>query len=142
MLEILLIIMLAKKIGAIVADKGYSRFPFQLMLVALWVGGEIVGGVIGYVVAAASSGRGDEPTFFVYLFALGGAAAGAIISFVIANSLRAQKTDEDFYRGRPEAVDWPAIDRSKFGEPRRPSGEGYTDRPDSPPTHPDDRIQS
>ena len=43
MLEIIIVYMLAKNIGNKVAAKGHKRFGYQLMLVALWIGGEIAG---------------------------------------------------------------------------------------------------
>jgi hypothetical protein len=142
MLEILLLIVFCKKIGSIVAEKGYSKFPFQLMLVALWFGGEIAGLVIGFVASGASLGRAGGPDLSVYVFGLGGAAVGAIIAFVIASNLRSQKADyDDFYRERSEDADWPGAGRREFGDPHPSSEEGYTDRPDAPPPYPDGRIQ-
>ena len=47
MLEIILVYKLAQRIGEIVREKGRTAWPFYLLFVAFWVGGEITGGIIG-----------------------------------------------------------------------------------------------
>lgn len=83
MLEIILLIFLTRKIGEIVEEKGRKGTWYKVMTVVLWIGGEIVGALIGAVVAGLS-GIGD---FSIYIFALVGAAVGAGISFIVAKSL-------------------------------------------------------
>jgi hypothetical protein len=80
MLEVLLLIYLCKQIGDIVRDKGCTAGWYQLMLVLMWIGGEVVGMFCGIVTTGKPGGA-------AYLFALGGAAAGAIAAFVIARSI-------------------------------------------------------
>jgi hypothetical protein len=80
MLEILLLISMCKSIGRIVREKGRSATPFQVMLVVLWLVGEFVGAVVGAIVLGGGMA--------IYLFALMGAAAGAIVTFVIAKNLQ------------------------------------------------------
>lgn len=85
MLEILALIWLGKRIGAIVRDKGRKAGGYQFLLVVMWFGGEIVGAIIG---AILTGGDGLAP----YIFALFGAAAGAGITFWIVNSLSTDTT--------------------------------------------------
>jgi len=81
MLEILLVIFLTKKIGATCALKGYGAKGYKAMLVAMWFGGEIVGGILG---AIATQGNGS---LLVYATALAGAAVGAGVTFAVVNNL-------------------------------------------------------
>jgi hypothetical protein len=90
MLEILLIWFLARKIGSLVNDKGYSALPFQVMFVLLWIGGELFGAVAG---AVLSQGRSFGPA---YLLALVGAAGGAGVAFIIAAAMPAQGRRRSF----------------------------------------------
>jgi hypothetical protein len=80
MLEILFIIFLSKKIAAMMRAKGRSAGGYVALFVLLWFGGELSGGVVGMIV----SGRLDAGA---YAAALGGAALGATIAFLIANSV-------------------------------------------------------
>jgi membrane protein DedA with SNARE-associated domain len=102
MLEIFIVYRLAKSIGDKVAAKGHKRFGYQLMLVALWIGGEIAGMVAGIVLQlamAGGAGAEEEAGFpwMAYLCALAGAAIGAFIAFAIADSLAPVQDDADFY---------------------------------------------
>ena len=78
MLEILVLMFLGKAIGKIAAAKGRSVGGYKALVVLLWFGGEIGGGV-----GALIAGLEGAP---IYLLALGGAIAGAIVAFVIANA--------------------------------------------------------
>src|SRR3954464_11841993 len=95
MLEILILIRLARRIGVKVAEKGHKKLPYQFLLCFLWFGGEVLGAIGGAVVEVVLTGR--EPTILSYAFALGGAIGGAVTAFVIANSLVPVHRD-DFYR--------------------------------------------
>lgn len=83
MLEILAIWYLSKKVGEIVESKGYKRGWFVVLTIALWFSGEIIGAVVGSIVISSD----ESNQFIIYLFAIGGAAIGAGISYLIANSL-------------------------------------------------------
>ncbi len=78
-LEILFLVYLCKSLGQKLRDKGRSAGWYQFLLVVLWFGGEIFGGVVALVFGIDGLG--------MYLGALLGAAGGATIAFVIANSL-------------------------------------------------------
>ncbi len=144
MLEIVIVYMLAKNIGNKVAAKGHKRFSYQLMLVALWIGGEIAGAVVGIIlqlVMTSGAGVEEEPGFpwLTYVCALAGAALGAFIAFAIANGLSPVTADADFYeideRRRDEDVRraWRASD-----DRRLPESDQIQDRPN---TRQEDRIQ-
>ena len=101
MIEILLLVALANKIGKICEGKGRKAGGFKGLTVALWFGGEIIGGVIG--LSSGVEGAG------VYLFALIGAAVGAVISVLIAVNLKPAQTEnfqsspsEDFAVNTPD----------------------------------------
>lgn len=80
MIEIAAIIFLTIKIGEIVQEKGRKATWYRVLTVVLWLGGELLGAVIGLAIVGES--------LSVYLFALGGAVLGAITAFVIAKSLK------------------------------------------------------
>jgi hypothetical protein len=83
MLEILFLIYLAGRIGKLVAPKGYPKAKYQFLLVGMWVGGELLGALVGYSLFSRTGG-----SFFVpYLFALLGAAFGAWLAFRITHRL-------------------------------------------------------
>jgi hypothetical protein len=83
MLEILAIWALASKIGSIVKEKGHKTAGYIVLAIALWVGGELVGAVVGTVVSALL----EASQCLVYLFALAGAACGGGIAYLIATNL-------------------------------------------------------
>jgi hypothetical protein len=83
MLEIILLIYLTRHVGEIVQAKGRRGGWYKLMTVLLWLGCEVVGAIIGAIVAAMSR----SGSLLIYLFALIGAAAGAGISILVARSV-------------------------------------------------------
>jgi hypothetical protein len=99
MLELLLLWGLSSWIGRIVEQKGLNKWPYQLMLVLFWFGGEITGGIFGFVAMSQGGGpQNDEALAMVYVFALGGAVLGAVMAFVIANA----QDDQRRQRYRPQ----------------------------------------
>lgn len=83
MLEIILLIFLTRKVGGIIEGKGRKAGWYKAMTVALWIGGEIGGAIIGGIIVAIS-GAGQ---FLIYVAALLGAAGGAALAYVIANNV-------------------------------------------------------
>lgn len=83
MLEILVLLALTKRIGAIVEQKGYKSGRYKLLTVVLWFSGEILGAILGTAMASGSS----DAQCTVYIVAFMGAAAGAAIAYLIANNL-------------------------------------------------------
>jgi hypothetical protein len=99
MCEIILIILLAKKIASIASEKGRSGVGYGFMFAGLWIGGEILGLIVGTVLFGAAGG-GRDSVFLVYGCALAGAAAGAVLSFIIVSSLSPVdlRRDDLYYR--------------------------------------------
>ncbi len=97
MLEILILIGLSKSIAAKANAKGRSGTPFVLMLVGLWIGGEICGAILGVIISVSSNPKATEPNMvLIYGGALAGAIIGAVISFVIVNSLADLSRRDDY----------------------------------------------
>lgn len=94
MLEIIAVYLMAKKIAEMAAEKGRSAVPYVLMLIGLWIGGEVCGAVLGVILS-----KGRENMLMVYGLALGGAIAGAIITFVVVSALP-PVNDYDYERPR------------------------------------------
>lgn len=78
MLELIVLIALTRRVGAVVEKKGHASRRYKVLTVILWFGGEVVGAFIG---AIASNGE-TAPT---YVAALVGAAVGAGIAYMIAD---------------------------------------------------------
>jgi hypothetical protein len=89
MLEIILVYFLCKRLGDMLRAKGQKPLPYQIMLVVFWIGGEIMGFIVGAVVEAAQSGGAPSEEFNLmgYFMALIGAACGAGLAFLIAYML-------------------------------------------------------
>jgi len=79
MLEILVLWILTRRIGAIVEQKGHRSGWFRALAVALWFAGELMGALAGGLIA---QGRG---LLTGYVFALAGAAVGAAIAWGAAS---------------------------------------------------------
>lgn len=94
MLEILLLVFLCKRLGAMLREKGRSAGWMQFLLVVCWFGGELVCGVA--IVVFMQMAGSSEPGVGAYLGALLGAAGGATIVFVIANSLAPLNQERPF----------------------------------------------
>src|SRR5258707_15290175 len=88
MLEIILIWVLAKKLGAMASDKGRAAAGWIVLFVFLWFSCEFLGAIFGTILT-----RGE---FFPvgYLFALLGAAIGAGSSFMIVSILPPVENEE------------------------------------------------
>jgi membrane protein DedA with SNARE-associated domain len=82
MLEILALMYLTKKNGAIAEGKGHKPGRYKLLTVLFWLGGEVLGGIVGGIVSS-----GDEGIGLVYVLAILGAIAGATLSRVMVKSL-------------------------------------------------------
>ena len=98
MLEIILIVYLAKKIGAKVEEKGYKKGGYIFMFVAFWILGEFLGAILGAIATG-------EEGMTIYLFALVGAAVGAFLSFAIVGGLN-QKEPLIVPRDNSEKIKW------------------------------------
>jgi hypothetical protein len=89
MLEIILVVMISKKIAAMQKEKGRSAAGYIVLFVLLWFGGEIFGAVVGTLVTMAQNpaALNDGFNFVAYLFALVGAAIGGTVGYLIAAAM-------------------------------------------------------
>jgi hypothetical protein len=92
MLEIFLLWTLSKKIAEIAKNKGRMAAGYVVLFIFSWIFGEFAGAVFG---AIATGGEG----LGLYVFAIVGAAAGAIFSFVLVSSLPAVRREEHGFDG-------------------------------------------
>ena len=76
MLEIIAIVLLCKHIAKILKEKGLKPTLYVVATVALWVGFELLGGIVGFMIG------GSE--FVAYFTALGGAALGGYLGYLYA----------------------------------------------------------
>jgi hypothetical protein len=83
MIEFVVVYLLARRNGRLVEAKGHSGTSYRWGTVGLWFGFEIVGFIVG---SALMRPARDEITGVYLLFGLGGAAIGAAISYLWANS--------------------------------------------------------
>jgi len=78
MLEIIAIFSLGKSIKVTVEEKGLKPLKYILLLIAMWIGFEILGGILGALLFGNGLG--------IYIFALLGAAFGGYLSYNIAKN--------------------------------------------------------
>jgi hypothetical protein len=78
MIEILCIIWLCRAIGRSVRAKGRSAGGYQFLAVVLWLVGEVTGAIIGVNLGLGAG---------AYLTTLMGAAAGALVAYMIASGV-------------------------------------------------------
>jgi hypothetical protein len=88
MVEIIALLVLCEQIANMARRRGRSPALFVLMLLFLWFGGEVAGGVLGYSLSSAGGTRSDLNLVMVYGWALAGAVAGGVCAFVIARVIR------------------------------------------------------
>jgi hypothetical protein len=96
MLEIILLVVMCKNIGQIMRKKGRKPFAFQLLLVAMWFGGELAGGVLGTIATAIIDGRYEGVGLLAYGCALLCAGLGAWVAFQIARSAGSEADRQGF----------------------------------------------
>ena len=80
MLEILAIVGLCKFIGAKAAEKGLTAIVFQILIVLFWIGGEVVGFIVGLFIFGMDDGLNLPAIAVAYGFAL--LSAGIIVALV------------------------------------------------------------
>jgi len=100
MLEIVLLWAMGKKVAAIANAKGRSGTPYVFLLLGLWFGGEIGGAILGIVISIVAHPHEEPSIGLAYVLGLLGAAVGAILTFVIVNSLAPiERYDDDYDYG-------------------------------------------
>jgi hypothetical protein len=113
MLEIILIVVLSKKIASMASDKGRTAAGYVVLFIVGWLGGEFIGAVIGVIL-----NRG-QVSGLAYLFALLGAAVGAGCVFTLV-SLLPPVEDEDYDRPRRRRRRRRIRGEDEYEEERRP----------------------
>ena len=139
MVEIVILIVLAGKIGKIVEKKGRKKIGYQLMLVGMWIGGEVFGIVLGTILGMLMGI--ENPTLLAVGCGLTSAIVAAVIAFAIAKALDPVVVEEPAYQNL-EYVDRLGA-REHFGD-RRPSPpvtDGYKDSGEKAQRPPDEHIQ-
>jgi hypothetical protein len=140
MVEIIVLIMLAQKIGKIAESKGRKKGRYQFLLVGLWIGGEVFGALVGGVLMALADGTEESAGCLAVVLAYGMAIVGAVVAFQIVKNLQPLNEDEHFPLRGVELERWG--DKFKPREAALPSADdAYTERPERSQRTEDDRIQ-
>lgn len=141
MLEIIILVTLAKKIGAIVEAKGRKKGRYQFMLVVFWFGGEFFGAIVAAIIAEIAQVNDDSGPLLAYLFAILCAILGVVIAFLIAKNLKPLNEPE-------LAFDVTAAELDRWSERFQPNAsaprvtdDGYTSSTEPTQRPPDERIQ-
>lgn len=96
MLEVIILFVLGKKIAQMASDRGRAAWPWVLMLVLCWFGGEVLA-AIGTVLVISDGNvpLGDDALFIILGVGYLGAIAGAVITFVVVSALPAVPIEDD-----------------------------------------------
>jgi hypothetical protein len=146
MLEFLLLRVLCSSLGNKLRDKGRNPLGFQFLLVLLWIGAEVTGLVIGFIIGDIVT-EGDEPAWiFGIVGALIGVACAAGLVFLIAHSLPSLEPQGAYDRDDAYGPGWRQSDRDLLrryddSRERQAPGDAITDRPEDQRRRADDRIQ-
>jgi hypothetical protein len=140
MLEIIILIILAGKIGKIVESKGRKKIGYQLMLVGMWIGGEVFGGLAGAIIGGIATEDDGGAALLAVFSALACAITGAVIAFQIAKNLEPIGVEDAFYRDDDYAETWQARQANREAE-ELPPADAFTENPEKPRRPTDDRIQ-
>ena len=124
MLEIWILIKGSQKLIAMAKDRGIAGWPFVILFIFLWFGGEIGGAIAGFIVLGA---QGDGFNFGVYLCAVAGAAIGVAITFGIMAAIPKSppRYDDELDQPRRRAID----EDDDFDRPIRPRDQKGLDDP-------------
>src|SRR5262245_37872026 len=125
MLEIALLFVLSKQINAMAKRRDIVGWPFVILLIALWIIGELTGAVAGVIVLGDNGADGFN--LAIIPFAIPGAAIGAGLTFAIVAVIpkRTHEYDGELDRSRRRAMD----EDDDFDRPIRPRDERGVDDP-------------
>jgi hypothetical protein len=126
MLEIVLMVLLCKKIGRELRAKGVSPTGYQFLAVFLWIGGEILGFIVGSFLGASTGARGEPDMCFVCGLGFAGAATGAAIAYGIASSVSPAYPEKDNFDRPGDYFD--PTGKDKPGGPENPFGDWPSDK--------------
>ena len=96
MLEIIILVILCQRMGQIVRARGGKAINYQLMLIGMWFGGELLGGLVGGFLAAALGSYSGGFPLEAYVCALVGAIVGSVVAFRIGKSAGARREPSGF----------------------------------------------
>ena len=119
--DLLFVILICKHIGEMVQEKGRNPLPYQVLMAVGWIGGEIIGGVVGFLLAIAiSNGNDDVAGILITVGVLIGLACGAGPAYLLA----ANVTRDPNYRPPQPAPGTSPYGPSPYGPP--PSASVYS----------------
>src|SRR5690348_9823440 len=98
MLEIVILFVLSRRIAAIARSKGRSAAGWTVLLIGLWILGEVTGAVAVAVAVLLTSADEDPNLSLALLGAIAGAAAGAFTTFAIVKRLPAVGVEDKYWR--------------------------------------------
>jgi hypothetical protein len=91
LVELFCLVLLTRRIDEICAAKHRAAGGWRVLLVLLWVAGEIAGLILGAIFTLAKPGAPDiYVAATIYIAALIGAALGAVLCFWVVNDLAAK----------------------------------------------------
>ena len=109
MLEILILISLSRNVAAKARAKGRSPAPFVIILLVLWIGGEVFAAIVAAVISTIVLGDAEPNLLLVYPAAILGAVVGAVVAFQIVKAIAPARTygdyEDDDYDDRRERDD-------------------------------------
>jgi hypothetical protein len=141
MLEVIILFILAGKIGKIVEEKGRKKIGYQVMLVGLWMCGEVLGGTLGLLTALIAESDEAAARLVLVPFALGGAIIGSVIAFQIAKRVSPLDADDGFNRSIEFADQAGVRERFRDRQAAPPIHDAFTDNADNARRPFDDQIQ-
>ncbi len=142
MLEIIILINLAKKIGVIVEQKGRKKGRYQFMMVAFWFGGEFFGAIVGAIVAELALENEGLGNLLAYILALLCAILGVVVAFLIAKNLQPIDASEPAFDVSGAELDrWSERFKPNSSTPRLEK-DGYSGSEEPTKRPPKDRIQN
>jgi hypothetical protein len=86
MLEIIFLFLLCRDIGRVARKHDRKPIAFQILLVVLWFGGELLGGFLAALGMAMITGRYEGVGLLDYVIALACGGLGAYVAFRLAKS--------------------------------------------------------
>lgn len=140
MIEIVILAMLASKLGKVAESKGRKKIGYQLLLVGAWIGAEFFGAIVGHIIAAIVDF--DSPMVIALALAYSCAAIAAVIVFQIVKALPPLESETDYYRAIDYADHLGAGERFGDRASRTPPViDAVTDASEQRPPRIDERIQ-